>query len=269
MSAPAVPVRRARSWWSWPSPTSGSSTTSGCVLGPGMTALTGETGAGKTLLVGAIDLLLGGRADPAMVRQGCAEAVIEGRFLGRRRGAGAQPRSSRPTAGRRAYVDGRMATAAVLGRAVRRPDRPARPARPPVPAGHAVRSGPPSTSSAASTSTRSQAAGRGARQSPAALADLGGDAGARAREADLLRFQVAGDRRRRPRRIPTRTRRSTRSRTSSPTPSPTAQAAADAVESLSGRGGRGRRRRARPSPPSTGGARSRRWTARCAPPRPS
>jgi DNA repair protein RecN (Recombination protein N) len=51
------------------------------VLGPGMTALTGETGAGKTLLIGAIDLLLGGRADPAMVRTGCDEAVIEGRFL--------------------------------------------------------------------------------------------------------------------------------------------------------------------------------------------
>ena len=30
------------------------------VLGPGMTALTGETGAGKTMVVGAIDLLLGG-----------------------------------------------------------------------------------------------------------------------------------------------------------------------------------------------------------------
>ena len=40
------------------------------VLGHGMTALTGETGAGKTLLVGAIDLLLGGRGDPSSVRAG-------------------------------------------------------------------------------------------------------------------------------------------------------------------------------------------------------
>ena len=40
------------------------------VLGPGMTALTGETGAGKTLVVGAIDLLLGGRADSSLVRRG-------------------------------------------------------------------------------------------------------------------------------------------------------------------------------------------------------
>ena len=35
-----------------------------------MTALTGETGAGKTLLVEAIELLVGGRADAALVRHG-------------------------------------------------------------------------------------------------------------------------------------------------------------------------------------------------------
>ena len=50
-------------------------------LGPGMTALTGETGAGKTLLVGALSLLLGGRADPAVVRAGADEALVEGRFV--------------------------------------------------------------------------------------------------------------------------------------------------------------------------------------------
>jgi DNA repair protein RecN (Recombination protein N) len=49
-------------------------------LGPGMTALTGETGTGKTLLVGALTLLLGGRADPAVVRAGAEEALVEGRF---------------------------------------------------------------------------------------------------------------------------------------------------------------------------------------------
>jgi DNA repair protein RecN (Recombination protein N) len=47
---------------------------------PGMTALTGETGAGKTLLVGALSLLLGARADPAVVRAGADEALVEGRF---------------------------------------------------------------------------------------------------------------------------------------------------------------------------------------------
>jgi DNA repair protein RecN (Recombination protein N) len=50
-------------------------------LGPGMTALTGETGAGKTLLVEALELLLGGRADAVLVRPGATEALVEGRFL--------------------------------------------------------------------------------------------------------------------------------------------------------------------------------------------
>jgi DNA repair protein RecN (Recombination protein N) len=47
---------------------------------PGMTALTGETGAGKTLLIEALSLLLGGRADPTMVRAGSEDATVEGRF---------------------------------------------------------------------------------------------------------------------------------------------------------------------------------------------
>ncbi len=50
-------------------------------FGPGMTALTGETGAGKTLLVEALSLLLGGRADQTVVRSGADEAMVEGRFL--------------------------------------------------------------------------------------------------------------------------------------------------------------------------------------------
>ena len=50
-------------------------------LAPGCSALTGETGAGKTLLVAALGLLLGGRADRALVRQGHAEARVEGRFV--------------------------------------------------------------------------------------------------------------------------------------------------------------------------------------------
>ena len=40
------------------------------LLGPGLTAITGETGTGKTLLVEALNLLLGGRADTSLVRQG-------------------------------------------------------------------------------------------------------------------------------------------------------------------------------------------------------
>lgn len=50
-------------------------------FGPGMTVLTGETGAGKTALVGAIQLLVGERADSQMVRAGADEAVVEGRVV--------------------------------------------------------------------------------------------------------------------------------------------------------------------------------------------
>ncbi len=89
------------------------------VLGPGMTVLTGETGAGKTLVVDAIELLVGGRADPVMVRQGATEAWVEGRFIV------PDPRVDEadevvlaraiPASGRsRAYVDGRLATIANL-----------------------------------------------------------------------------------------------------------------------------------------------------------
>jgi DNA repair protein RecN (Recombination protein N) len=49
-------------------------------LGPGFTAVTGETGAGKTMLLTGLALLLGGRADAALVRAGHARAEIEGRF---------------------------------------------------------------------------------------------------------------------------------------------------------------------------------------------
>ncbi len=81
--------------------------------GAGMTALTGETGAGKTLLVGALELLTGGRADPALVRAGAEVAIVEGRFeapdeeIVLTREIPADGRS-------RAYVNGRMATAAAL-----------------------------------------------------------------------------------------------------------------------------------------------------------
>ena len=47
----------------------------------GFTALTGETGAGKTMVVTALGLLFGGRADPARVRTGAGRAAVEGRLL--------------------------------------------------------------------------------------------------------------------------------------------------------------------------------------------
>ncbi|MDO9556790.1 MAG: DNA repair protein RecN [Coriobacteriia bacterium] len=82
-------------------------------FGPGLTVLTGETGAGKTVLVGALKLLLGERADATLVRAGAGEAVVEGRFevdgqeiLVRRR-VSAEGRS-------RCTVDGEMATVGAL-----------------------------------------------------------------------------------------------------------------------------------------------------------
>src|SRR5260221_14716349 len=95
------------------------------VLGPGLTAITGETGAGKTLLVEAVELLVGGRADAGLVRDGATEARGEGRFV--------HPESSEETVlarggprdGRsRADVDGRLATRGGLAQAGRAPGDP-------------------------------------------------------------------------------------------------------------------------------------------------
>lgn len=46
--------------------------------GPGFTAVTGETGAGKTMVVTGLSLLLGGRADSGLVRHGATRCVVEG-----------------------------------------------------------------------------------------------------------------------------------------------------------------------------------------------
>ena len=50
-------------------------------LGPGLTALTGETGAGKTMVLTSLKLLLGSKADPAIVRAGTQRCVVEGPLL--------------------------------------------------------------------------------------------------------------------------------------------------------------------------------------------
>src|SRR3954470_9519299 len=49
-------------------------------FGPGLNAITGETGAGKTVLAHALDLLLGGKARGGIVRPGASEAYVEGVF---------------------------------------------------------------------------------------------------------------------------------------------------------------------------------------------
>jgi DNA repair protein RecN (Recombination protein N) len=92
-------------------------------LAPGLNVLTGETGAGKTVLAHALDLLLGGRAKPAIVRPGAAEAYVEGVFelperlraeLGERLPAGADEvvlaRRIGADGRTRALVNGRSAT---------------------------------------------------------------------------------------------------------------------------------------------------------------
>jgi DNA repair protein RecN (Recombination protein N) len=56
-------------------------------LGPGFTALTGETGAGKTMVVTALGLLLGERSDSSVLRQGAGAAVVEGHWQIDRGGA--------------------------------------------------------------------------------------------------------------------------------------------------------------------------------------
>ncbi len=54
------------------------------VPGPGLTVLTGETGAGKTALLSALKLLMGERADSATVREGSDGALVEGRLFSAR-----------------------------------------------------------------------------------------------------------------------------------------------------------------------------------------
>ncbi|MCW2538551.1 MAG: repair protein RecN [Frankiales bacterium] len=49
-------------------------------FGPGLTVVTGETGAGKTMIVSGLNLLFGGRADHSRLRPGVAEASVEGRI---------------------------------------------------------------------------------------------------------------------------------------------------------------------------------------------
>ncbi len=159
------------------------------VLGDGLTVVTGETGAGKTMVVEAIELLVGGRADAAMVRHGAAEARVDGRFITR---DGAELVLTRviPRDGRsRAYLNGRVATVTSLVEAT---------------VDLVDLHGQHAHQSLLSTATQRAALDqfgnvdvaplRAARarltEIDAELAALGGDERGRAREIDLLRFQV-------------------------------------------------------------------------------
>ncbi len=96
-------------------------------LADGLNVLTGETGAGKTVLAHAVDLLLGGRARPGIVRPGASEAYVEGvfelsgglqRMLGDRLSADAREivlaRRVGSDGRTRAYLNGRSASVGEL-----------------------------------------------------------------------------------------------------------------------------------------------------------
>ena len=157
-------------------------------LSNGLVALTGETGAGKTMIVEAINLLVGGRADAGMVRPGATEARVEGRFV-----FGDEEVilcRTIPLDGRsRAYVNGRLATVGQLaehgldlvdmhGQHAHQSLLGAKAQREALDAYAKVDLEPLRNARAAVT------------EIDAALATLGGDDRMRAREIDLLRFQV-------------------------------------------------------------------------------
>lgn len=159
------------------------------VLPSGSVAITGETGAGKTMIVGAIQLLTGGRADPEMVRIGADEAVVEARLI-EADGTEVVARRVIPAAGRsRAYLDGALATAGGLAERIAplidlHGQHAQQSLLKPITQRRALdRFG--SIDVAPVRELRAELAAI-----DAALEDLGGDETARAREIDLLRYQL-------------------------------------------------------------------------------
>ena len=87
-------------------------------LHPGFTVVTGETGAGKTMVVTGLHLLSGGRSDASKVRAGSAKAIVEGRFA---EIAGERALRILSDAGADTDEDGSVIARAAVG-----PDRPHR-----------------------------------------------------------------------------------------------------------------------------------------------
>ena len=164
------------------------------VFGPGLSALTGETGAGKTMLVEAINLLVGGRADTTIVRPGAAEARVEGRFvISGIDGANDEEHVLArviPAEGRsRAYLNGRLATVGTLADiGTRLVDLHGQHAHQSL-LGAATQRAALDRFGGIDLRPLREARAR-LTEIDAALAALGGDVRSRAREMDLLRFQV-------------------------------------------------------------------------------
>ena len=157
-------------------------------LSEGLVALTGETGAGKTMIVEAINLLVGGRADAGMVRPGATEARVEGRFV-----FGDEEVilcRTIPLDGRsRAYVNGRLATVGQLAEhGLDLVDMHGQHAHQSLLGAKAQREALDSYAKVDLEPLRSARAT--VTEIDAALATLGGDDRMRAREIDLLRFQA-------------------------------------------------------------------------------
>ncbi|MGI8663228.1 MAG: DNA repair protein RecN [Acidimicrobiales bacterium] len=159
------------------------------VLEEGLTALTGETGAGKTMVVEAVELLMGGKADPMLVRPGTDEASVEGRFALADDEEVVLARII-PAVGRsRAYVNGRIAPVSALGEwGARLVDLHGQHAHQSLLAAATQRAALDRFGAVDLGPLRE--ARRELASIDAARAELGGDERARAREIDLLRFQV-------------------------------------------------------------------------------
>lgn len=159
------------------------------LLGDGMTVITGETGAGKTLIVEAIELLLGARSDPTLVRSGADEARVDGRFVV----GDNEVVLSRvvPRAGRaRAYLDGRPVPVGVLAeRASGLIDLHGQHAHQTLLAPGSQRDALDSYGRIDDTDLREARSKR--RTLLTDRSALGGDERARVREIDLLAFQLA------------------------------------------------------------------------------
>lgn len=174
-------------------------------LAPGLNVVTGETGAGKTMVVSALELLLGVRADADQVRAGAEAAVVEGRMHPPPAGAAdwlgegdeelivSREVSAGTSARSRARLSGRLAPASALAETVgavveiHGQSESVRLTAPAVQRDLLDRFGGSTLAAAKAAYTRAYEAWRATREE---LASLRTDDQARAQEVDRLRFEL-------------------------------------------------------------------------------